>query len=55
MVDGARNCPPEDCGGAFPYMRALHGDAEWMNPGYDPEAFDPKAVDFTPKKPLKRK
>ena len=55
MLDGARNCPPEDCGGAFPYMRALHGDAEWMNPGYDPEAFDPKAVDFTPKKPLKRK
>jgi hypothetical protein len=55
MIDGLRNCPPEDCGGAFAYMRALHGDAEWMNPGYDPEAFDPKSVDFTPKKPLKKR
>lgn len=55
MVDGLRNCPPEDCGGAFAYMRALHGDAEWIHPGYDPEAFDPKAVDFTPKKPLKKR
>jgi len=55
LLDGARACPPEDFSGAFAYMRALHGDAEWMNPGYDPEAFDPKAVDFTPKPPRKRR
>jgi hypothetical protein len=36
-------------------MRALHGDAEWMSPGYDPEAFDLKAVDFTPRPPRKRR
>jgi hypothetical protein len=34
-------------------MQALHGEIEWMNPGYDPEAFDPKAVSFEPKKARK--
>jgi hypothetical protein len=51
MLDGARACPPEDFGGTFQYMQALHGEIEWMNPGYDPEGFDPKAVSFEPKKP----
>jgi hypothetical protein len=50
MLDGARACPPEDFGGTFQYMQALHGEIEWMNPGYDPEAFDPKAVSFEPRK-----
>jgi hypothetical protein len=53
MIDGARACPPEDFGGTFQYMQALHGEIEWMNPGYDPQSFNPKAVDFTP--PKKRK
>jgi hypothetical protein len=54
IIDGARACPPEDFGGTFQYMQALHGEIEWMNPSYDPEAFDPKAVDFTPPKPRKK-
>ena len=54
-VEGARACPPEDFGGAFQYMQALHGEIEWMNPGYDPEAFDPGAVSFEPRKARKSK
>ncbi|MBM3863456.1 MAG: plasmid pRiA4b ORF-3 family protein [Verrucomicrobia bacterium] len=50
MIDGARACPPEDFGGTFQYMQALHGEIEWMNPGYDPEAFDPAVVRFEPKR-----
>lgn len=50
MIDGARACPPEDFGGTFQYMQALHGEIEWMNPGYDPEAFDPAAVSFEPRR-----
>ena len=53
ILDGARACPPEDFGGTFQYMQALHGEIEWAHPGYDPEAFDPKAVDFTPRKKRK--
>ena len=53
MLDGTRACPPEDFGGTFQNMQALHGEIEWMNPGYDPNAFDPKAVNFEPKKKRK--
>ena len=53
-LEGARACPPEDMGGAFQYMQALHGEISWMNPGYDPERFDPAAVSFVPRKPRKR-
>lgn len=55
VLGGARACPPEDCGGTFQYMQALHGEIEWMNPGYDPDAFDPGTVDFSPRKSRKRK
>lgn len=55
MIDGGRNCPEEDSGGTFQYMQALHGDTTWMKPGYDPEAFDIKAVDFAKKKTRKRR
>jgi len=55
MIDGARNCPEEDSGGTFQYMQALHGDTQWMRPGYDPEAFDPAAVDFAARMTRKRK
>jgi len=44
LLDGARACPPEDCGGAFGYKDALEGNIEWMDDDYDPEAFDPKKV-----------
>lgn len=55
-LEGARACPPEDFGGTFQYMQALHGEIEWMNPGYDPEAFDPTSICFEKKKtrPTKR-
>ena len=55
LLDGARACPQEDCGGTFQYMQALHGDIAWMHPGYDPEAFDIKAVSFEKKKPKRRR
>lgn len=52
---GARACPPEDCGGTDGYANLLtaltdpnneeHADAiEWTGGGFDPEAFDPAAV-----------
>src|ERR1035438_8605466 len=54
-ADGARACPPEDCGGPYAYgdlLRVLknpkHKDyAEtraWVGAGFDPEAFDAKAI-----------
>lgn len=55
MIDGERACPPEDFGGAFRYMQASAGEIGWDHPGYDPEAFDPKKVDFTPPKKRKRR
>ena len=50
MIDGARACPPEDFGGHFQYMQALHGEIEWMNPGYEPEKFEAEKVDFAQKR-----
>lgn len=55
MIEGGRACPPEDFGGAFQYMQALAGEIEWAHPGYEPEVFDPKSVDFEAKKTRKRK
>jgi len=55
MIGGDRNCPEEDSGGTFQYMQALHGEIAWMHPGYDPEGFDVKSVDFAAKKTRKRK
>ena len=55
VLGGERACPPEDFGGAFRYMQALHGEIGWDHPGYDPELFDPKKVDFTPPKTRKRR
>ena len=44
VLDGARACPPEDCGGSFGYKESLGGFAEWMDDDYDPEAFDAKSI-----------
>jgi len=55
VLDGARACPPEDFGGTFQYMQALHGEIEWMQPGFDPESFDRTKVDFTQRKPRGKK
>jgi pRiA4b ORF-3-like protein len=54
-VDGARACPPEDCGGVFGYVELLkalkdpshpeHEDMlEWIGQDYDPTFFDLEAV-----------
>lgn len=53
MLGGERACPPEDFGGAFQYMQALNGEIAWDHPGYDPEAFDPAAVDLKPRRKRK--
>ncbi len=56
-VDGARACPPEDCGGPHGYENLLRvlGDPlneehesmrEWLGDGYDPAAFNPRDVRF---------
>lgn len=54
-VDGARACPPEDCGGIDGYQRMLeilfepaHEEFEemrqWAGPGFEPERFDVREV-----------
>jgi hypothetical protein len=61
-LDGARACPPEDCGGTHGYKELLvvlcdptHEEypstLQWVGAGYDPAAFDPRNVRFDdPKK-----
>jgi hypothetical protein len=61
-LDGARACPPEDCGGVPGYEQMLKvlrdptheehdGTLQWVGGGYDPAAFDSKKVRFdSPKK-----
>lgn len=54
-VAGKRACPPEDCGGPWGYDHLLeavrdpqHPEHEemsdWIEPGFDPERFDPEAI-----------
>jgi hypothetical protein len=54
-LEGARACPPEDCGGPWGYpnfIEAVSNPAhaeheemlEWIGGKFDPEAFDPKTV-----------
>jgi hypothetical protein len=56
LLDGARAAPPEDAGGPPGYERLLailadpghpeHGDLRaWVGSTYDPERFDPWAID----------
>jgi hypothetical protein len=55
--DGARSCPPEDCGGPPGYERLIrilsdpfHEEhelmQEWIGEKFDPEFFDPAKVEF---------
>jgi len=54
-LDGARSCPPEDCGGPDGYARLLeilfdprHAEfddvRQWVGGGFEPERFDLRAV-----------
>jgi hypothetical protein len=64
-LDGARACPPEDCGGVHGYQEMVrilkdpsdqeHEEMlEWVGSGYDPDHFDKKEVRFdNPKTRLK--
>ena len=56
-VDGARACPPEDCGGVYGYENLLtviqdptheeyESTLEWLGGRFDPDRFDPKRVKF---------
>ncbi|MHB9035016.1 MAG: plasmid pRiA4b ORF-3 family protein [Armatimonadota bacterium] len=56
-VDGARSCPPEDCGGVGGYVELLrvltdpedeeYGEMKtWVGPHFDPEKFDPEIVNI---------
>ncbi len=61
-IAGERACPPEDCGGVWGYENLLtiiknpkHEEyedrIEWLGSEFDPEKFDPAAVEFeNPKK-----
>jgi hypothetical protein len=54
VLAGERACPPEDCGGVHGYHvlleamenpRPEHKEVlEWLDPDYDPEAFDAQAT-----------
>ena len=56
-IDGARACPPEDCGGAYGYedlLRVLADPTDeeyeemksWVGPHFNPENFDPDIVNI---------
>lgn len=63
-IDGARACPPEDCGGAPGYTELLSALArpekadawgkellEWLGDDFEPEHFDPREMTFHAAKP----
>jgi hypothetical protein len=56
-LDGARACPPEDCGGVDGYHHLLeilfdptHEEFEdsrqWVGPAFEPERFDLRSVNL---------
>ncbi len=60
-IDGARHCPPEDCGGVWGYANLLeviqnpaHENfeemMEWFGDGFDPEEFDIEQINHYLKK-----
>lgn len=66
LYDGARACPPEDCGGAHIYMEilAMLGDQdyepervdrgeimEWLGDDFDPDLFLPKRAQWQMRNP----
>ena len=66
LYDGARACPPEDCGGAYIYMDILRmlGDPsyrpevvdrdeimDWLGPDFDPDLFNPRRAQWHMRNP----
>jgi hypothetical protein len=66
LHDGARACPPEDCGGAYIYMEILHmledssyrpevvdrdETMDWLDPDFDPDVFYPKRAELFMRNP----
>ena len=66
LHDGARACPPEDCGGSWGYMEilAMLDDPdyepqmvdrdelmEWIGPAFDPDDFNPKRAELYMRNP----
>ena len=66
LYDGARACPPEDCGGAHIYMEILHMLADssyrpevvdrdeimnWLDPDFDPDVFHSKRAQWHMRNP----
>jgi hypothetical protein len=57
VLDGKRNCPPEDCGGTWGYANLLEALADKKHPEhrdmkewigkYDPEEFDLEELNAT--------
>ena len=56
-LDGARACPPEDCGGVDGYQHlleilfdptheAFEGSRQWVGPAFEPERFDLRLVNL---------
>ena len=67
-IDGARNCPPEDCGSIYGYediLKAIKKPTtkaskellEWLGDDYDPEEFNIDEINkrLQPKKTKKKK
>jgi hypothetical protein len=70
LYDGARACPPEDCGGAHIYMEILTMLADpsyrpevvdrdeimnWLDPEFDPDVFHVKRAEWQMRKPRPKK
>jgi hypothetical protein len=66
-IDGARNCPPEDCGSIYGYKNILNAIKkpttkaakellEWLGDNYDPEEFNIDEINkwLNPKKAKKK-
>ncbi|MEA2058268.1 MAG: plasmid pRiA4b ORF-3 family protein [Actinomycetota bacterium] len=66
LYDGARACPPEDCGGAYIYMEILHmlddpsyrpevvdrdEIMNWLDPDFDPDVFHAKRAQWHMRNP----
>lgn len=70
LSDGARACPPEDCGGAHIYMEILHmlddpsyrpevvdrdEIMNWLDPDFDPDVFHLERAQRQMRKPRPKK